>query len=566
MLQSHLYMPTLRQNLSEAELAGHQLLLRGGFIRRVGTGQFVYLPLMQRVMRRLESLARQTFERFGAMEVRAPSVRLPAGQLERQPGDGVPGDATNGTANRDNSPTDISAMHGLLVAALTGEVRSYRQLPLKFFTVASRLDPQAHPWHGLLTSREFSAAECLLLAADDTQMAALVEELSGLLVRLGDLIGLKLVAAKSLGGEDILAVTLDSGTDDVILSCDQCGYTAISEAADFGGEPGRHAGSLSTLPMELVETPGMRTVEQVADFFGVEASQIGKTVICLADGKPLAVLLSGDRELNLPKLKKTVNASVLEMADEATVVRVTGAPVGFAGPVGLRDVPVIVDCRVMALSNFVTGANRADHHWRGINIGRDFQANVVADIVLARDNDVCPHCPGRLTARTALRLARLKRVVTAVCGLPPMEVTEDSGERRSISVAFLRWGLSRTVQAVVQANRDEAGIVWPARLAPFDLHLLNLEVDKAVPVALAERVANAVEGRGFQVLVDDRGARPGVKFAESELLGIPWRLVIGGKALAQRALELQTRAGGRREMVPLDEVAERVLQVLKATA
>lgn len=147
-----------------------------------------------------------------------------------------------------------------------------------------------------------------------------------------------------------------------------------------------------------------------------------------------------------------------------------------------------------------------------------------------------------------------------------MEVTEDSGERRSISVAFLRWGLSRTVQAVVQANRDEAGIVWPARLAPFDLHLLNLEVDKAVPVALAERVANAVEGRGFQVLVDDRGARPGVKFAESELLGIPWRLVIGGKALAQRALELQTRAGGRREMVPLDEVAERVLQVLKATA
>ncbi|MEW5993776.1 MAG: proline--tRNA ligase, partial [Candidatus Zixiibacteriota bacterium] len=361
--------------------------------------------------------------------------------------------------------------------------------------------------------------------------------------------------ASAMGGKaahEFMVLVDTEGGEEIIVACDSCDYAANIEKGTFT-DTANVTMDNSLQPRKTVDTPNASTIEEVTAFLKVDATRLVKTLVYMADGKPVAALVRGDRDLNPSKLKVAVGATELEMANAEQVEYYTGAPVGFAGPIGLKDMPIVVDPLVSQLRNFIVGANENEKHIVNVNLDRDFKATQVVDITLAREGDRCPHCEGKLSTKTGIEVGNTFMLGTKYSETLHAKYLDADGKEQPILMGSYGIGITRTPQAALEKYHDEKGIIWPKSIAPYLVEIIPISMESRQQVETAEKVYAALSEAGIDVLYDDRDERAGVKFNDADLIGLPIRVVIGDKSLQQGKIELKARSQDKAELVAVDQ-------------
>ena len=553
---SQTYIPTLRESPAEAELVSHRYLLRAGYIRKLAAGVYNYLPLMQRVLLNVTRVVREEMDRSGAQEVLLP-VLQPTELWERTGRHQVVGKELMRLKDRHERNLVLGGTHEEVVTHLVaGELKSYRQLPLNLYQIQVKFRDEIRPRFGLLRGREFYMKDAYSFDADEAGLAVAYEKMVRAYFAAFRRMGLNVDQVESdtgaMGGqrahEFMVRVTTEGGEAD-ILSCPSCGYAANLEKAEAGTLQDPLQGAA---PLKVVDTPGARTVEEVTSFLGATPDRLIKTLVYVADGVPVVALVRGDRELNEVKLKNALKCVELELASSEVIERVTGAPVGFAGPVGLSRARILADFELALVTDGVTGANRADAHYTGVQYGRDYSAESLLDLRNATMGDSCPRCrKGRLEQFKGIEVGNTFMLGTKYSVALGAVFLDESGKERPCIMGSYGIGITRTAQAAVEAFHDEAGILWPWALAPYQIQLLPLNVRNPELLSTAERLYTELKNEGFDVLLDDRDERGGVKFKDADLVGIPVQVILGERGLAAGQVEVKVRRSGQRQEVPL---------------
>ncbi|HWR83888.1 MAG TPA: proline--tRNA ligase [Candidatus Deferrimicrobium sp.] len=563
------YIPTLRENQAEAELISHQLLLRAGYIRKLAAGVYLYLPLMQRVIEKFANIVREEMNRAGALEI-TMAVLCPAELWQKSGRYFSVGKEQMRLKDRHLHDMVLCGTHEETVTYLIrGEVKSYRQLPLNLYQIQVKFRDEIRPRFGLMRGREFLMKDAYTFDATEESFERSYQNMVDAYYRIFRRAGFEPVKveadASAMGGKaahEFMLLVDTAGGEETIVTCDKCDYAANVEKAAF-----RDASKLSVdrveKPREVVDTPGASTIEQVTAYLKVPATRLVKTLLYMADGKPVAAMIRGDRELNVAKLKSAVHAVELEMATAEQVEKYTRAPVGFAGPVGLKDVPIIVDPLVAQLKNFIVGANADQKHITNVNLGRDFEASQTADMTFARHGDGCPHCEGRLITKKGIEVGNTFMLGTKYSDTLDAKYLDAEGKEQPILMGSYGIGITRTPQAVLERCHDAKGIIWPTSLAPYLVSLVPVNMENPAHLEAATKVYHDLSEAGIEVLFDDRQERPGVKFNDADLIGLPIRLTIGDKSLKENKIEMKARNEERSELVGFNEVVEKVRGLAK---
>jgi len=562
---SRLLAPTLREDPSDAEVVSHKLLVRAGMIRQVARGIYDFLPLGLRAVRRVEDIVRDELDRAGAQEILMPAV-IPA-ELWKESGrwDHY-GRELLRLRDRYDRDFCFGPTHEEVVTDLVRrEVRSYRDLPKNLYQIQVKFRDEVRPRFGLMRGREFLMKDAYSFHVDradaEREYRLMYDTYTRIFERCG--LGFRAVEAGTgaIGGSlsHEFQVLAQSG-EDAIVACDRCGYAANVEKAEVDALPppsGRERA------LERVATPGKRSVEEVAAFLGAPAERFVKTLVYQgSDGQALAVLVRGDHEASETKIAALLGGGPVGLADEATVERVTGAPVGFAGPVGLA-LRVVADLSVRGLHDAVTGANREDTHLVGVDQQRDFPQVEFADLRQARAGDVCARChEGAYAEHRGIEVGQVFYLGTKYSTAMKATFLGADGAERPLEMGCYGIGITRTVAAAIEQHHDDAGICWPAALAPFGAHVVPVNAKDESLVAAAERVATELAHAGIDVLVDDRDERPGVKFKDADLIGLPVRVTVGPRGLKAGKVEVKPRIATAAEEVPLGEAAARVMALV----
>lgn len=562
---SQSYIPTLRQNQSEAELVSHQLLLRGGYIRKLAAGVYVYLPLMQRVIEKFSNIVREEMNKAGALEI-TMSVLCPAELWQRTGRYLTVGAEQMRLKDRHQHEMVLCGTHEETVTNLvSGEIRSYRQLPLNLYQIQVKFRDEIRPRFGLMRGREFIMKDAYTFDATEESFSKSYQAMVDAYYAVFRRAGLDVLKVESdtgaMGGkaahEFMLLVDTSAG-EEKIAACTKCDYAANVEKATFKDGAKIQVDS-APKPMQPVDTPGAATIEEVTAFLKVDATRLVKTLLYLADGKPVAALVRGDRDLNEIKLKNALGAINIEMADAATVEKLTGAPVGFAGPVGLKaEVPLLVDPLVSELKNFVVGANQNEKHILNVNINRDFKPSKVVDLSKARGGDCCPRCGGTMVVKDGIEVGNTFQLGTKYSDSLGAKFLDADGNEKPCIMGSYGIGITRTPQAALEKYHDDKGIIWPKSLAPYLLEIVPISMESPRQVETAEKIYGQLNEAGIEVLLDDRDERPGVKFMDADLIGLPIRLTIGDKSLKDGNVELKARARTEVELARVDRVVEAV--------
>ncbi|MCB9547439.1 MAG: proline--tRNA ligase [Myxococcales bacterium] len=566
MRMTRLHAPTLKEAPKDAEVQSQKMLVRGGYIRKLAAGIYDFLPLANRVLRRIETIIREELDAAGAQEVRLPMVQ-PAEIWEESGRWGFYGPELLRLVDRKGGNFCLGPTHEeVIVELVRRDVRSWRALPLNLYQIQTKFRDEIRPRAGLMRGREFLMKDAYSFDVDDASALVTYDAMYQAYERIFARCGLDFRAVEAdtgaIGGSRSheFQVLADSG-EDAIVSCDTCDYAANVEQAELpvpaaGGGP-------ESAAVEVVATPGQRTIEEVSAFLGLPAERFIKTLVVTVDGRPYAVLVRGDHEANLLKVKRLLGAASVELATDAEVVAATGAPVGFAGPVGLKGVDgILADHAIAGLRDAATGANLADAHRIHVDAGRDFDARY-ADLRLAGDGDPCPRCDGRLRGFRGIEVGHVFFLGTKYSAPMRCNYLDEAGQERPMVMGCYGIGVSRIMAAAVEQNHDERGIVWPAAIAPYEVVILPLQMNKPEVVEAAEQLYADLARAGFDVLLDDRNERAGSKFIDAELIGIPYRIAIGARDLAEGNVEFKQRAGGDMERVALAEVTSR-LQAARA--
>ena len=558
------YIPTLREQQAEAELISHQLLLRGGYIRKLAAGIYLYLPLMQRVIEKFSNIVREEMNKAGALET-TMSVLCPAEFWQKSGRFDTVGKEQMRLKDRHDHLMVLCGTHEETFAnLLAGEVKSYRQLPLNLYQIQVKFRDEIRPRFGLMRGREFIMKDAYTFDANEESFANSYQKMVDAYFAVFKRAGLDVVKVESdtgtMGGkaahEFMLLVDTQAG-ESTILFCDKCDYAANDEKAEFRDALEiKPEGTLK--PMQVVDTPGAATIEEVSAFLKVKPYQLVKTLLYTADDKPVAALIRGDRDLNEIKLKNAVKAVELRMATAAEVEQLLKAPVGFAGPVGLKNVPLYVDALVEKLSNFVVGANQNEKHIVNANLNRDFKATKIADISLARADDFCPKCNGRLISKKGIEVGNTFMLGTKYSEALGAKFLDAGGKEHPMIMGSYGIGITRTPQAALEKYNDDKGIIWPKNIAPYLVELIPLKMDSPEQVSAANQIYQELSEAGFDVLYDDRDERPGVKFNDADLIGLPIRITIGDKSLKDKKIELKARTDEKHELIGIDDVLQSV--------
>lgn len=561
MRYSQYLLNTLKETPADAEVISHQLMMRAGMIRKIAAGIYSYLPLGLRSIRKVEQIIREEMNRAGAIELLMPMV-VPAELWQESTRWEQYGKELLRFKDRKEADFCLGPTHEEVITDIVRrEVRSYRQLPLNLYQIQSKFRDEIRPRFGLMRGREFIMKDAYSFDVDEAGADVAYDKMYQAYRRIFERCGLRFRAVEAdtgnIGGSSSheFMVLADSG-EDAIVSCDSCEYAANVEKAEL-----RDAGGDFPVPTQAltkVATPGQRTIEEVAGFLQVEPARLIKTLILRTDGgETVAVLLRGDRELNDIKLCRLLGCNEVELADEETVRRVTGAPSGFAGPVGLKG-RILADFEVRAMVDAVTGANEVDTHYTGVACGRDFTVETFADLREAVAGDFCPRCAGKLEVWRGIEVGHVFKLGTKYSQALGATFLDAQGQEQVIFMGCYGIGVGRTVAAAIEQNHDENGIIFPMPIAPFQVIVTMVNPNDAEVCAAAEKLYAELLERGIEVLLDDRDERPGSKFKDADLLGIPLRVTVGARGLKDGALEVQERRSGAREMLPLAEVAEAV--------
>jgi len=551
-LASRYYMPTLREAPADAEIPSHRLLLRGGFIRPLAAGIFTFLPLGLRVLSKVERVVREEMNRAGAHEVLMP-VLHPKELWERSGRWDTFAPTPLRVQDRSERWYCLGPTHEEVITDLVAaDLGSYRDLPVTLYQIQVKFRDEIRPRGGLIRCKEFIMKDAYSFGRSREDLDVAYDAMFDGYVRIFERLGLPVVVveaeAGSIGGTDTREfMLLSENGEDTVFMCDSCDYASNAECATArppgAEEPGEG-------PRELVATPNAKTVEQVTGLLGVGADRLVKTLVYRAGERFVAALVRGDRSLNEFKLARVARGD-LRMAEDVEVQELTGARVGFAGPVGLPDgVTIIADHEIAAMRDFVTGANADDAHFTGVNVGVDFEVDEWADLRAACHGDACAQCEtGTLQARRCIELAHVFKLGTTYSEALNATFTDGEGREQAAVMGCYGVGVSRIVAALVEQYHDDAGITWPRAAAPFEVAILLLSPDDEELRAIADNLYADLLAAGIEVLYDERDASPGVKFAEADLIGYPVRAVIGRKTREEGLIELRRRADGAEQLV-----------------
>jgi len=562
-----LLLATLKETPADAETVSHQLMLRAGLIRKLAAGVYTWLPLGVRVLRRVERIVREEMDRAGAQEILMPAVQ-PAELWQESGRWDQYGPELLRLEDRHGRPFCFGPTHEEVVTDLIRrEIRSYRQLPATFYQIQTKFRDEIRPRFGVMRAREFVMKDAYSFHLDASSLVQTYQAMYRAYERIFERLGLDFRAVEadtgSIGGNASheFHVLADSG-EDVIAFCEQCDYAANLEMAAALPPVGKR--EAAEKPMTAIDTPGKRTIEEVSRFLGVDPARTLKTLLVRGSGGAIAIVLRGDHELNVVKAQKLAQvAKPLAFVDEAEVRELAGCPGGFLGPVGL-SVPVFADESAARLSDFICGANQADRHLAGVNWGRDLPEPVVADLRNTVDGDPCPHCEGKLRLRRGIEVGHVFQLGTKYSEAMGATCLTEDGQAVAMPMGCYGIGVSRIVAAAIEQHHDAQGILWPTALAPFRVCLVAIGAAKSPAVAeQANTIYDSLRARGIDVLYDDRDERPGVMFADMDLIGIPHRLVVGDRGLKAGTIEYKHRIGERQDL-PLADVVTFLAQRLEA--
>jgi prolyl-tRNA synthetase len=566
MRYSAMHLPTGREIPSDAEVISNQLMIRAGLIRKLTSGIFSYLPLGYRVIRKVEQIIREEMDKAGAQEVHLPMVQ-PAELWQESGRWTFYGKELLRFRDRNDRDYCLGPTHEEVITDLVrNDIKTYRQLPRNLYQIQTKFRDEVRPRFGVMRCREFGMKDAYSFDADEAGAEKSYERMFTAYNNIFRRCGLEYRPVEadsgSIGGSfsHEFMVMADSG-EDAIVFCKQCRYAANLEKAEIARPEKTNITEKDWLTLERVETPDVRTIEEVSAFLNVSPQQIVKTLIFNADGKPCAVLIRGDQNVNEVKVKNYLGAAELELADDEMILKATGAPRGFAGAVGIK-VRVIADYSVENMVNFVTGANRQDYHLKNVNIGRDCQVESFADLRVSEPGDPCPRCAGTIRFVRGIEVGHVFKLGTKYSKAMKAVYLDKDGKEKTMIMGCYGIGIGRTVAACIEQNYDENGIIWPMPLAPYTVIVTPVNINEPDVMKAAEDIYGQLLACGVEVILDDRDERAGVKFKDADLIGIPLRVVVGPKNLAQGHVELKIRKTGESRLCETGGIVSEVQKIM----
>jgi len=571
---SHLFGKTLRQVPAEAESPSHRLLLHAGMAQQIAAGVYSYLPLGWAVLRRIEAVVREEMDREGGQEMMMPSI-LPVEVYQQTGRDQTMKDILFHLQDGRGREFVLGPTHEeFFVEVFKRNVRSYRDLPLLPYQIAPKFRDEPRPRGGLIRLRQFWMKDLYSFDADWAGLDASYQKMYDAYKRIFDRCGVPTVPvladSGAMGGRDTHEfIFLTEYGEDSLLLCPGCGYAANAEVAEFVKEPAH--GDEEPAAVEEIDTPGLYTIEALAKHLGVPESKTCKAVFYSATyaakrgGKgleeggarsdPVFVAIRGDMDVNETKLRKALGAAQLSYMSEEEAQK-AGFVAGSAGAVGLTGVRIVADDLLPRERNLVAGANKPDKHLLNVNYDRDWKADIAADIALAKEGSTCANCGTPMDLRRGIEMGQVFKLGTKFAEDLGATFLDREGKQRPVVMGSYGIGMERLLAGVIEANHDEAGIVWPEELAPFDVHIVVIQAERPEVCQAAERLYEELQSAGLSALLDDREETPGVKFNDADLLGMPLRVTVSPRNLANEQLEVKGRTEGESRLVPLKGAAE----------
>jgi len=576
---SKYFIPTLKEVPSEAEAVSHRLMIRAGLIRKLASGAYTYLPLGLRVLRKVQDIIREEMDKKGAIELFMPSMQ-PVELWHESGRFKALGEDLITYKDRHNRVIVFGPTHEEVITDLAkNHINSYKQLPVTFYQIQTKFRDEVRPRFGVIRSREFIMKDAYSFDRDwqglDESYRKMYEAYEAIFKRCG-LNAIPVEADSGVMGGDVsheFMVAAESG-EDLLAHCNSCGYAGSLAVAEIKGQETPHhslrsgtgqardKGQGREKIMEEVETPGVSTIEKVGAFLKVEPYEMVKTLIYVADEEPIAILIRGDHEANDAKIKKYLKCQKLEMANEDTINKVTDGPIGFSGPCGLKGIRVIGDNSIMHMINFVTGANKKDGHYINTNLGRDFKVTEWADLRVITAKDPCPKCGKPIKIEHAIEMGHVFKLGLKYSKSMKAEFLDDDGKLKPIVMGCYGIGVNRIMATAIEIHNDEKGIVWPVSIAPFQVIIIPINYKEEKVKICANRIYDELKDAGLDVLLDDRDESAGIKFNDSELIGIPFSIVIGERGLKKGIVEIKIRESGKAIEANKEEIKSTILSLL----
>jgi prolyl-tRNA synthetase len=567
MRYSQMLIPTTKETPAEAEVVSHQLLLRGGFIRKLTSGLYTYLPLGLAAMQKVAAIVREEMNRAGAQELLMPMVQ-PADLWQESGRWQKYGPELLRFKDRHDRDYCLGPTHEEVITDIARrEIHSYRQLPMNLYQVQTKFRDEIRPRFGLMRGREFVMKDAYSFDVSDQAAEESYRRMYDAYTRIFKRCGLEFRPVEadsgSIGGSfsHEFMVLADTGEDTLVI-CTSCDYAANVEKARVV-LPETSPQDTELQECAQVETPGMKKVDRVAEFLDVTPKEIIKTMIFLADGEPVAVLVRGDRQVQSVKLKNMLGAADVEPAEDDQVWKLCKLPVGYIGPVDI-SIRLVADQEVMRMTNAVCGANEKGHHLTGVNPGRDFNPEQVGDLREITVEDRCPVCGGALELTEGIEVGHIFKLGTTYSAALNATFQDSDGKDKTLVMGCYGIGVSRVVAAAIEQNHDKNGIIFPLPLAPFQVIVLNLGMKSKETTAAAEQLYLALQAAGIEVLYDDRDERPGSKFKDADLLGIPYRVMVGKTWEKEGRVELRLRRTGETLNIDYDRAAEEIAAMVRS--
>ena len=555
---SQSFIPTMKEVPAEAEVPSHQLMLRAGLIRQLMAGAYTYLPLGYRSVRKVSEIVRQEMDKAGAVELFMPALQ-PMEIFERTGRREAFGNVLfNWEVKKGDRKLHLAlgpTHEEVITDLMARHISSYRQLPITLYQIQTKFRNEERPRFGVLRTSEFLMKDAYSFGSTLEQLNVAYDAMYNAYCRIFQRCGLKYLPVEAesgpIGGDASheFMVPADNG-EDFVVHCPKCSYAANQERAETGRK--------SNLPVKIegaaapvkVDTPDAGSIDQVSKMLKADAKSFIKTLIYSADGKPVAVLLRGDHTANEGKIRRATKATAVELADEATILKVTGAPIGFAGPVGIQC-PCFADHDVALIKSAIVGANSKDAHLTGVIPATHFELTETFDLRNAETDDSCPKCDGKLQMVHGIEVGHVFKLGTKYSVAMDAKFVDAQEQSHPIIMGCYGIGVTRVVASIVETCHDENGIIWPINVAPYTVQIIPLNVTDAEVMKITIQIYGELMAAGIDVLMDDRDQRPGFKFKDADLIGIPVRITIGGKGLAEGIAEVKLRTETDAKKVPL---------------
>ncbi|MFA6141830.1 MAG: proline--tRNA ligase [Candidatus Omnitrophota bacterium] len=560
--------PTLKEDPQDAEVISHKLMIRAGYIRKLMSGTYSYLPLGVRVLLKVEAIIREELNSEGAQEVLLPAIHPP--EIWKKTGRyDVLGPVLIKFKDRHGKECVLGPTHEEIITDLVANnVRSYKDLPRILYQIQAKFRDEPRPRFGIMRTSEFIMKDAYSFDCDAEGLEKSYKKMYDAYCRIFERCGLPFIAVEAdsgmMGGNmsHEFMVPSEAGEDRIVV-CEKCKYAASTHVAKCQA-PKTKALNEKKLPIAEVETPGITTIEKVAELLKAEPARLVKTLIYKADDKVVALLIRGDIDANEAKLANYLKCGHLELADAKTIENSTGAPVGFSGPVGLKNIRIVADYSIKDMVNFITGANKKDAHLINVNFDRDFETRQFGDFRVITKDDPCPACgKAALEMKQAIEVGHTFKLGTKYSDILGAKFLDKDGKENVAIMGCYGIGVNRILASAIETSNDKDGIIWPASIAPYQIIILALNVENKKVKELADEAYKKLSKHGYDVLYDDRSESAGVKFKDADLIGIPIKVIIGEKNANKDIVEVKDRKTGKIDQIPAKDLESHLKSLIK---